>query len=78
MVAAILSSRHGERAAAIGFGLLAVLATVFLVFPALAGITIRPDRAKVIDFFAARHRIRKKRAAQWLRTYTRPMPPEAA
>ena len=40
VVAAILSNRHGERAAAIGFGLLAVLATVFLVFPALAGITI--------------------------------------
>lgn len=34
--------------------------------------------AHVIDFFSARHRIRQKRAAQWLRTYTRPMPPEAA
>lgn len=31
--------------------------------------------SNVIDFFAARHRIRQKRAAQWLRTYTRPMPP---
>ncbi len=35
-------------------------------------------RANVIDFLAARHRIRQKRAADWLRTYTRPMPPEVA
>lgn len=40
VVAAILSYRRNERAAAIGFGLLAVLATMFLVLPALAGITI--------------------------------------
>lgn len=46
--------------------------------PILAGMTIsilRWEDHNVIDFFAARHRIRQKRAAQWLRTYTRPMPP---
>ena len=52
--------------------------------PILAGMTIsilrweEAESAKVIDFFAARQRIRQKRAAQWLRTYTRPMPPGAA
>ncbi len=49
--------------------------------PILAGMTIsilrweEAESANVIDFFAARQRIRQKRAAQWLRTYTRPMPP---
>lgn len=39
----------------------------------------RAPTAEVIDFFAARYRLRRKRADKWLRTYTRPMPdPEAA
>ena len=48
--------------------------------PILAGMTIsilrweEAESAKVFDFFAARQRIRQKRAAQWLRTYTRPIP----
>lgn len=52
-----------------------------MIDPILAGMTIsilrweEAESAQVIDFFAARHRIRQKRAAQWLRTYTRPMPP---
>ena len=41
-----------------------------MIDPNLAGM--------VIDFLAARHRIRQKRAAQWLRTYTRPFPGDAA
>ncbi len=51
--------------------------------PILAGMTIsilrweEAESAQVIDFFSARHRIRQKRAAQWLRTYTRPMPPNS-
>lgn len=35
-------------------------------------------QSNVIDFFAARHRIRQKRAAAWLRNWTRPMPPSVA
>lgn len=52
--------------------------------PILAEMTIsilrweEAESAQVIDFFAARHRIRQKRAAEWMRRYTRPMPPEAA
>lgn len=54
--------------------------------PILAGMTIsilrweeagaQPERpSNVIDFAPAAERHRQKRAAQWLRTYTRPMPP---
>ena len=57
--------------------------------PILAGMTIsilrweeaEPQPAplsNVIDFFDGRERQRQKRAAQWLRTYTRPFPGDAA